>query len=284
MTRPGGRGSARTRGGRVVLGLVILAHLACAPSADRDEASPANAELVLHDTISGLDVTVRPLESDSAIVPAAVVAAAVAAGSAPSPGATAGALPGAPPGRSPNPTPAAPPIVAAPAIVAAPDAARPAGERLADATPAELAQLGAGMIIPVKGVAPAALHDNFAERRGGGTRAHEALDILAPRGTPVLAAVDGRVLKLHQSAAGGLMIYTADASDRFILMYAHLDQYAPGLADGAPLRKGQQIATVGSTGNAPPGSPHLHFAIARGTPSRQWWRGEPANPYPLLVH
>ena len=283
----------RACGGRIALGLVMLAHVACAPSAERDEVSAANGEFALHDTISGLDVTVRPLEADAAIVPASVVAAATAAGSAPSPGASpnatlesrrvaSGAATSAPPGRSPVATPVATPT--APPIVAAPDASRPAGEKLADATPPELAQLGAGMIIPVKGVIRSALHDSFSERRGGGIRPHEALDILAPRGTPVLAAVDGRVLKLHQSAAGGLMIYTADASDRFILMYAHLDQYAPGLAEGMPLRKGQQIATVGSTGNAPPGSPHLHFAIARGSPSRQWWRGQPANPYPLLVH
>jgi murein DD-endopeptidase MepM/ murein hydrolase activator NlpD len=95
--------------------------------------------------------------------------------------------------------------------------------------------------------------------------------------------VDGRVLKLHESVAGGLMVYAADAADRFILMYGHLDRYAEGLADGASLRRGQVIGYVGTTGNAPPGTPHLHFAIARGRPSVKWWKGTPVNPYPLLA-
>lgn len=120
----------------------------------------------------------------------------------------------------------------------------------------------------------------YAEPRG--TRVHEALDILAPRGTPVLSATAGRVLRLHQSKAGGMMIYAADASDRFILLYGHLDTFAPGLAAGMPLIAGQPIGSVGTTGNAPPNTPHLHFAVLRGHPSRQWWRGTPTNPYPLF--
>ena len=148
------------------------------------------------------------------------------------------------------------------------------------ASPAELDALRAALAIPVQGVAAGALHDSYDEARVG--HSHQALDILAPRGTPVLAATDGRVLKLHDSAAGGLMVYQADASDRFILMYGHLDGYAPGLADGAPLRRGQLIGYVGTTGNAPPGTPHLHFVVARGRPSVSWWKGTPVNPYPLL--
>jgi len=79
------------------------------------------------------------------------------------------------------------------------------------------------------------------------------------------------------------MVYQGDASDRFVFMYGHLDRYANGLVEGMPLRRGQVIGYVGTTGNAPPGSPHLHFAIARGHPSEFWWRGTPVNPYPLLV-
>ena len=116
-----------------------------------------------------------------------------------------------------------------------------------------------------------------------GSRRHDALDIPAPRGTPVLSAVDGRLLKIHSSERGGLMVYAADATDRFVLLYGHLDRYADGLTEGMPLRRGQVIGYVGTTGNAAPGTPHLHFAILRGRPSVKWWRGTPVNPYPLLT-
>ena len=112
---------------------------------------------------------------------------------------------------------------------------------------------------------------------------HEAIDIMAPRGTPVVSATDGRVLKLFTSVAGGTMVYAADASDKFILMYAHLDRYADGVADKIPLKRGQLLGYVGSTGDAAGGPTHLHFAIARGRPSVAWWKGTPVNPYPLLV-
>ena len=146
----------------------------------------------------------------------------------------------------------------------------------------ELTMLRRELAVPVAGVAASALHDTYNELRGG-TRPHEALDILAPRGTPVLSAANGRVLKLFTSKPGGLMVYAADSSERFILMYGHLDAYAPGLADGQTLRQGQQIGVVGTTGNAPVTTPHLHFAIARATDLKQWWKGTPVNPFPLLV-
>ncbi len=146
----------------------------------------------------------------------------------------------------------------------------------------ELQELAGTLLIPVQGVRAGDLHDTFDERRDGGSRPHEALDILAPRGTPVLAATDGPLLKLFSSVAGGLMIYQADATDRFILMYGHLDRYADGLRNGQALRHGQVIGYVGTTGDAAGGPSHLHFAIARGHPSAAWWRGTPVNPYPLL--
>jgi murein DD-endopeptidase MepM/ murein hydrolase activator NlpD len=146
----------------------------------------------------------------------------------------------------------------------------------------DLVVLRREMIVPVNGVAAAALHDTYSELRGGGTRPHEALDILAPRGTPVLSATGGRVLKLFDSKPGGLMVYAADSTGRFILMYGHLDAYEPGLADGQPLRRGQKLGIVGTTGNAPADTPHLHFAIARSNDVSQWWKGVPVNPYPLL--
>jgi murein DD-endopeptidase MepM/ murein hydrolase activator NlpD len=148
-------------------------------------------------------------------------------------------------------------------------------------TDADLATLRREMIVPLAGVAATALYDSYGEVRGG-TRQHEALDIPAPRGTPVLSSTNGRVLKLFNSKAGGLMVYATDSTEHFILMYGHLDAYQPGLADGQPLRRGQQIGIVGTTGNAAPNVPHLHFAVARSNDVTQWWKGAPVNPYPLL--
>jgi murein DD-endopeptidase MepM/ murein hydrolase activator NlpD len=166
--------------------------------------------------------------------------------------------------------------------VPAPVVPKAAGDTSAAiATPLELEQLRVALDVPVEGVARSQLRDNFSEARSG--HSHEALDIAAPRGTPVLSATDGRVVKLFESKAGGHMVYAADASDRFILMYAHLDRYAPGLQEGMPLRRGQLIGYVGTSGNAPADTPHLHFAIARGRPSVKWWKGTPVNPYPLLA-
>ena len=150
------------------------------------------------------------------------------------------------------------------------------------ASESDVAVLMRELAIPVAGVAKSALHDTYAELRGG-TRPHEALDIPAPRGTAVLSAASGRVLKLFNSKPGGLMVYAVDSSERFILKYGHLDAYAPGLADGQTLRQGQPIGVVGTTGNTPPGTPHLHFAIARAEDLKQWWQGVAVNPYPLLV-
>jgi len=154
-------------------------------------------------------------------------------------------------------------------------------EPLVAPTAADIEALRAELAMPVAGVKPAQLFDSFDEKRGT-SRRHEAIDIPAPRGTPVLSAAPGRVMRLFSSKDGGLMIYAADATERFILMYAHLDSYARGLADGATLERGQAIGYVGTTGNAPPNLPHLHFAIARTPNVARWWTGVPVNPYPLL--
>ena len=161
--------------------------------------------------------------------------------------------------------------------------------RVVDSTPAsvpstdDLAILRREMIVPVSGFTGAMLYDSYDELRGG-TRKHEALDILAARGTPVISAANGRILKLFESKAGGHMIYAADSTERFILMYAHLDGYQPGLVEGQRITQGQPIGTVGTTGNAAANVPHLHFAIARSPDVRIWWKGSPVNPYPLLAH
>jgi hypothetical protein len=147
--------------------------------------------------------------------------------------------------------------------------------------PAELAALAARLDVPVQGITRPQLRDTYAEPRGG--RVHEALDIPAARGTPVISATDGRVLRLFNSKTGGLMVYAADPSDRFILLYGHLDRYAEGLRDGMRLERGQVIGYVGTTGNAPIGTPHLHFGILSGRPTVSWSTGAPVNPFPLLV-
>lgn len=162
------------------------------------------------------------------------------------------------------------------------DSSGAAGASAAVPTAAELDVLRRELAMPLAGVDPGTLIDSFEEARGGGARRHEALDIPAPRGTPALSAASGRVLRLYQSRDGGNMVYAADSSGRFVLMYAHLDGYAPGLADGQPLRRGQTIGYVGTTGNAPPTVPHLHFAIARVADVSKWWTGTPVNPLPLL--
>lgn len=132
--------------------------------------------------------------------------------------------------------------------------------------------------IPVLGVKADDLVDSFDDIRGG-TRRHEAIDIMAPRGTPVVSVDAGRVLKLHNSVAGGLSLYVADPTQRFIMLYAHLDSYRQGLTPGMDLRKGDVVGYVGSTGNASPAAPHLHFAIARSDNPKEWWKGTPLNPF-----
>jgi len=133
--------------------------------------------------------------------------------------------------------------------------------------------------VPVAGYDVARLRDNFAERRGA--RVHEAIDILAPRGTPVLAVDDGVVKKLFSSGAGGLTVYQYDPGETYSYYYAHLDRYAEGLAEGRMLKKGDRVGYVGTTGNAPPGAPHLHFTIYKLPPDKKWWQGTAINPYPL---
>jgi murein DD-endopeptidase MepM/ murein hydrolase activator NlpD len=140
---------------------------------------------------------------------------------------------------------------------------------------------GRDLEIPVDGVRSDQLVRSFAEKRGS-LRSHEAIDILAPEGTPVKAVDDGTVARLFISKAGGLTIYQFDPSQRFCYYYAHLQRYADGLREGQPLRKGQVIGYVGTSGNAPKNTPHLHFAVFRLTAEKHWWEGTPIDPYDLL--
>jgi murein DD-endopeptidase MepM/ murein hydrolase activator NlpD len=135
-------------------------------------------------------------------------------------------------------------------------------------------------VIPVAGVKSQNLIDSFDDLRG--THRHNALDIMAPRGTAVLSADAGKVLKLHNSVAGGLTVYAADPTEHYIYMYGHLDRYRPGLGEGMSVKKGEILGYVGSTGNANPAAPHLHLAITRSDNMKEWWKGTPLNPYLIL--
>lgn len=151
------------------------------------------------------------------------------------------------------------------------------------ATPASRIPPGTNLLLPVQGIEPAQLTDTFDDARGGGSRVHEALDIMAPRGTPVLAATSGTIEKLFTSDAGGLTIYQFGPRREHTYYYAHLDRYAAGLREGQAVRRGEVIGYVGSTGNASEDAPHLHFAIFVLGPEKRWWQGTAIDPYPLLA-
>lgn len=140
------------------------------------------------------------------------------------------------------------------------------------------------LIIPVLNIAATDLTDNFADERSGGSRLHQGLDVMAPEGSSVVAAAPGTIERLFRSDAGGNTVYVRSEDRETIYYYAHLAEYAPGLNEGQQVRRGQRLGAVGSSGNADPEAPHLHFEVMRTTPTAEWW--EPANsvnPYPLLV-
>jgi murein DD-endopeptidase MepM/ murein hydrolase activator NlpD len=163
---------------------------------------------------------------------------------------------------APMPHPAQPPDAAPAVHPAAPPAVSPA--------------LG----MPLAGVDPHTLQSNFSQMRNG--HAHEALDIMAPRGTEVLAVAQGNVVKLFTSKPGGLTVYQFDDSRSWCYYYAHLDHYAADLKEGMLLRKGDVLGYVGSTGDASPDAPHLHFAVFELGPEKHWWQGTAVDPLPLL--
>jgi len=150
--------------------------------------------------------------------------------------------------------------------------------------PGRLVRGPTGLAVPVMGVSAKQLSDTYTDSRGGGARVHNAIDIMAPHGTPVLAAAPGKVEKLFFSqGGGGISAYVRSPDGLWIYYYAHLQEYAPGLAEGQDLRLGQLVGRVGSTGNANPAGPHLHFGIHRMATGEPWHQGTPINPYPLLA-
>jgi murein DD-endopeptidase MepM/ murein hydrolase activator NlpD len=140
----------------------------------------------------------------------------------------------------------------------------------------------AGLAIPVPGVKAGQLVDTFDQARAAGRR-HDAIDIMAAEGTPVIAAADGTIEKLFNSVRGGITVYERSRDQKWIYYYAHLSAYAVGLHEGQQVRRGQVIARVGHTGDASAAGPHLHFAINQMAPGERWWHGTPINPYPLLA-
>ena len=186
-------------------------------------------------------------------------------------------LPAATPAATTTPTPEATPSpTPEPSPGASPQAQVPAGDPASAGTSMRL-------LIPVQGVTPAQLQDTFKDSRSEG-RVHDAIDIMAPRGTPVLAATDGRVVKLFRSVKGGTTLYQLAAADEHIVLYyAHLERYADGLAEGHLARRGETIGYVGDSGIATPGNTHLHFQIYRVADLKRFWTGDTLNPYPLLL-
>jgi murein DD-endopeptidase MepM/ murein hydrolase activator NlpD len=142
--------------------------------------------------------------------------------------------------------------------------------------------LGRGLVVPVAGVTVAQLQDSFDEGRDEG-RVHRALDILAPRGTLVLSADDGRILRVRPNTLGGNTVYATDPLGRVVYYYAHLDAYQPGLTEGMTIARGDVLGIVGTTGNAPKDTPHLHFQVMRMPADGKYWDGEAINPYPLFL-
>ena len=180
-----------------------------------------------------------------------------------------------------EPTAAEPPVAAAPAGEEPPRP--PRGLRGEIGPPRDALEVlrRRRLTVPVRGVSRGELIDNFRDPRGGG-RNHEGIDILAPRGTPVVAVEDGVIRKLFLSQPGGITVYQYDPTESYAYYYAHLQRYASGLEEGRRVRRGQVLGYVGTSGNAPSDTPHLHFAIYRLGADKRWWEGTPLDPYRVL--
>ncbi len=171
---------------------------------------------------------------------------------------------------------------------AAPTPQAPAGNVITETTEpdsrSELVLGPSGLAVPVAGIRVADLVDSYTQARGGGARVHDAIDIIAPAGTPVVAAAEGIIEKLYFSrGGGGITVYVRSPDRQWSYYYAHLQEYAPGLTEGQTVARGDRLGSVGSSGNAGAAGPHLHFAVHRMGPDEPWYEGTPVNPYPLLA-
>jgi murein DD-endopeptidase MepM/ murein hydrolase activator NlpD len=173
-----------------------------------------------------------------------------------------------------------------PATASAPilaTAAETAGETVSASTRADIDYLRTRLLlVPVAGADMSKVYDTFDDPRDGGERVHRAIDILAPRGTPILSADDGRILRMSTNALGGISMYTVDPQNRIVYYYAHMDHYNQAMSPGREIVKGDTLGYVGTTGNAPKNLPHLHFQVMRWPADGKYWNGEPIDPYELL--
>ena len=158
-----------------------------------------------------------------------------------------------------------------------------AGEAASASTVADIDYLRTRqLLVPVAGADMSKVYDTFDDPRDGGERVHRAIDILAPRGTPILSADDGRILRMSTNALGGISMYTVDPQNRIVYYYAHMDHYNQAMSPGREIVKGDTLGYVGTTGNAPKNTPHLHFQVMRWPADGKYWNGEPIDPYELL--
>jgi len=189
-------------------------------------------------------------------------------------------VPAAIEGADPREPDLPPPVPEAPAPAATRDRTTPDAETPSISAPPSAELKDRDLVIPVEGIRSDQLSPQFNDARGG--RRHEAMDILAPTGTPVKAVEAGRIARLFLSKAGGITIYQFDPTERFCYYYAHLDRYATGLREGDRVKQGQVVGYVGVSGNAPKNTPHLHFAVFRLNAEKKWWEGVPIDPYEIL--
>lgn len=177
------------------------------------------------------------------------------------------------PAAKPKPAPA--PVASAPIIPADVD---PEAAAMADTDYLRSRHL----VVPVAGANMAKVEDSYFEPRDGGDRTHRALDILAPRGTPILSADDGKILRMSNSSLGGITMYTVDPLNRIVYYYAHMDHYNDAMSPGRAIIRGDTLGFVGTTGNAPKDTPHLHFQIMRWPTDGKYWNGDPIDPFDFL--
>lgn len=179
------------------------------------------------------------------------------------------------------PVPAAAPAAPEPTLAgspAAPPAPAASMEAMTDVDYLRARRL----VVPVAGADMARVPDTFLDARDGGERVHRAIDILAPRGTPILAADDGKILRMSTNTLGGITMYTVDPSNRIVYYYAHMDRYNDAMYAGRAITRGDTLGFVGTTGNAPKDTPHLHFQIMRWPADGKYWNGDPIDPFEFL--
>jgi murein DD-endopeptidase MepM/ murein hydrolase activator NlpD len=185
------------------------------------------------------------------------------------------------------------PVLYYPAPVTAPANSEPrpvlAGAPISPALPANASSMtdveylaARHLVVPVAGADMSKVDDSYLEARDGGERTHRAIDILAPRGTPILSADDGRILRMSTNSLGGITMYTVDPLNRLVYYYAHMDHYNDAMSVGRMISRGDTLGYVGTTGNAPKDTPHLHFQIMRWPADGKYWNGEPIDPFEFL--